>query len=155
MLVVFSPIFVADTEIISRHDFVAPLSKWTLSNGYCSLLYKMLENHLWNSFSLYLLVEILQLAHEISGFSEVLYKRDALENFLKFTEKLKKKSFGGVLSKDVLKNFAKFTEKHLCGNLFFNKVAGWKPETARNSHWRCSVKWGSLKNFANFTGVSL
>ena len=33
MLVVFSPIFVADTKIISRHDFVAPLSanptKWS------------------------------------------------------------------------------------------------------------------------------
>ena len=26
--------------------------------------------------------------------------------------------------KGVLKNFAKFTEKHLCQNLFFNKVAG-------------------------------
>ena len=27
MLVVFSPIFAADTKIISRHDFAAPLSK--------------------------------------------------------------------------------------------------------------------------------
>ena len=26
--------------------------------------------------------------------------------------------------KAVLKNFTKFTEKHLCQNLFFNKVAG-------------------------------
>ena len=59
---------------------------------------------------------------------------------LKFTDKLKKQSSRGALSKDVLKNFAKFTEKHLCRNLFFNKVAGWKPETVRNSHWRCSVK---------------
>ena len=25
MLIVFSPIFVADTKVISRHDFVAPL----------------------------------------------------------------------------------------------------------------------------------
>ena len=74
--------------------------------------------------------------HEISSFSEVLYKRDVLKNFLKFTDKLKKQSSGGVLSKDVLKNFAKFTEKHLCGNLIFNKVAGWKPETVRNSQWR-------------------
>ena len=53
----------------------------------------------------------------------MLYKRDVLKNFLKFTDKLQKKSSGGVLSKDVLKNFANFTEKHLCGNLFFNKVA--------------------------------
>ena len=68
------------------------------------------------------------------------YKRDVPKNFLKFTDKLKKQSSGGALSKDVLKNFAKFTEKHLCGNLFFNILAGRKPETVTNSHWRCSVK---------------
>ena len=45
------------------------------------------------------------------------------------------------LSKDVLKNFAKFTDKHLCRSLLFNKVAGWKPETVRGSHWRCSVNY--------------
>ena len=72
---------------------------------------------------LYLLVEILQLIHEISGFSEVLYVRDFLKKLSEFTDKLKKQSSGSALSKDVLRNFAKFTEKHLCGNLFFNKVA--------------------------------
>ena len=45
------------------------------------------------------------------------------------------------LSKYVLKNFAKFTDKHLCRSLLFNKVAGWKPETVRGSHWRCSVNY--------------
>ena len=35
-----------------------------------------------------------------------------------------KQSPGGVL-----RNFAKFTEKHLCHSLFFNKVAGLRPET--------------------------
>ena len=89
---------------------------------------------------MYLLVEIPPLVHEISSFSEVPYKRDALRKFSKFLDKLKKQSFGSALSKDVLRNVAKFTEKHLCGNLFFNKVAGWKPETVRNSHWRSSVK---------------
>ena len=54
--------------------------------------------------------------------------------------KLKKQSSGIALSKNVLRNFAKFTEKHFCGNLFYNKVAGWKPETVRSSHWRRSVK---------------
>ena len=39
------------------------LSKWTPSNVYFSLLYKVLGKHLWNSFSLYLLVKILQLVH--------------------------------------------------------------------------------------------
>ena len=29
-----------------------------------------------------------------------------------------------ISKKGVLKNFAKFTGKHLCQNLFFNKVAG-------------------------------
>ena len=28
------------------------------------------------------------------------------------------------MKKDILRNFAKFTEKHLCQNLFFNKVTG-------------------------------
>ena len=63
-----------------------------------------------------------------------------LKNFSKFTDKLKKELAGVVLSKDVFRKFAKFTEKHLYQNLFFNKVAGWKTETVRNSHWCCSVK---------------
>ena len=58
------------------------------------------------------------------------------------------------MSKHVLNNFAKFTEKCLCWSLFFNKVAGWKLETVRSSHWRCSVKKVVLKNFANFTRKS-
>ena len=82
-----------------------------------------------------MLVEILRLVLEISSFSEVLYKRDVLKNFSELTDKLKKQSSGGVLSKDVLRNFWKFTEKHLCGNLFSNKVANRKPETVRSSHW--------------------
>ena len=47
-----------------------------------------------------------------------------MKNFSKLTDKLKKQSSGGVLSKGVLKNFAKFAEKHLRRNLYFNKVAG-------------------------------
>ena len=58
-------------------------------------------------------------------------------------------------SKDVPKNFAKFTEKHLCWSLFFNEVSGWKPETVRSSHWRCSVRKGVPKRFENFTGKHL
>ena len=33
------------------------------------------------------------------------------------------------IRKGVLRNFAKFTGKHLCQNLFFNKVAGLRPAT--------------------------
>ena len=74
-----------------------------------------------------MLVQILQVVHEIRIFLEVLYNRDVLKNFSKFTYKLMKQSCGGVLSTDGLKTFPKFTEKHLCQNLFLNKVAGWKP----------------------------
>ena len=61
----------------------------------------MLEKHLLNNFLLYLLVEILQLVHEISSFPEVFYEKGVLKNFSKLTDKHKKQSFGGVLSKDV------------------------------------------------------
>ena len=90
------------------------------------------------------MVEILQFVHEISSFPEVLYKGGDLKNFSKFTDKHKKQSSGGALSKRVLKNFAKFTDKHLCRSLLFYKVAGWKPETVRSRQWRYSVKKGAL-----------
>ena len=44
------------------------LNIWTPAKDYFSFFYKMLDKHLWNSFLLYLLVEILQLVHEISSF---------------------------------------------------------------------------------------
>ena len=88
------------------------------------------------------MVKIQQLALEIRSFPEFLYKRGDLNNFSKFSDKHKKQSSVGALSKDALKIFAKFTEKHLCRSLFFNKVADWKPQNVRISHWRCSVKAG-------------
>ena len=57
--------------------------------------------------------------------------------------------------KDLLKNFANFTEKHLFRSLLFSEATDWKPETFRSSLWRCSVKQGVLKNFANFIGNNL
>ena len=95
-----------------------------------------------------LLVEIGELVNETCSFPEVLYKRGYLKHL---TDKHKKQSSGGVLSRDILKNFAKFTDKHFYPSLFFNKVAGWNPETVRSSHWRCSVKLGVFKKA---TGVS-
>ena len=112
----------------------------------------MLEKHLRNTFLLRLVVKNRQLVHEISNFPGVLYKRRGdLKNFSKFTDKHKKQPSGGFLSKDVLKNFAKFTDKYLCRSLLFNKVAGWKPETVKSSHWKCSIKKVFLKRR---TGVS-
>ena len=87
-----------------------------------------------------MVVEIRLLVNEISSFPEVLCKTGDLKNFPKFTDKHKKQSSGGVLTKDVLKNFAKLTDKHFSPSLFLNKAAGWKPETVRSSHWRLSVK---------------
>ena len=126
------------------------------SNGYFSIWYKMLEKHLWNSFLLYLVVEILQLVPKIAVSPWYSIK----ELFWKTSENSQintRSSHSGysVKRKDVLRNLAKLTAKHLFRSLFFNKVAGWKPETFRSSHWRCSVKQGVLKNFANFTGNNL
>ena len=119
-------------------------------NGYFSFFYKMLKKHLWSSFLLYLVVEILQLLLEKSSFPEVLYKWSVLKNFSKFTDKRKKQSSGGVLSKEkkFLKIMKNSPKKHFYRNLFFNKVADWKSETVRSSSWRCSLKQGVLKNFA-------
>ena len=50
----------------------------------------------------------------------------------KYSEKIfakKQKQPQEVLKKGVLGNIAKLTEKHLCQSLFFNKVAGVRPET--------------------------
>ena len=92
----------------------------TSSNGYLLFLYKMLEKHLWNSFLLYLVVEI---------WNKLLYKRGFLKNFSKFSDKHKQQSSGCVQSKDVLKNFANFTGKNLCWSLFLIKLEFWGPAT--------------------------
>ena len=70
------------------------------------------------------MVEIRQLVNGISSFPEVLYKRGDLKNFSKFTDKHKKQSSGGLLTKYVHKNLTKFTDKHLSPSLFFNKAVG-------------------------------
>ena len=54
----------------------------------------------------------------------MLYRRGDLKNFSKFTDKHKKQSSGGLLTKDVHKNFTKFTDEHLSPSLFFNKAVG-------------------------------
>ena len=69
------------------------------------LLVLMLEH--FKYFLVYLLVEIQQLVHKISSFPDILYKKGVQKNFSKFTDKNKKQSSTGNLSKDVLKKFAK------------------------------------------------
>ena len=51
--------------------------------------------------------------------------------------------------KSVLKNFTKFTGKHLCQSLFFNKVAGLRPETCNFIE---KIIWHKIfpENFAKF-----
>ena len=86
----------------------------------------MLEKHLWNSFLLYLVIEILQLEHEISSFSEMLYKIGVLKKFSKFSDKHKKLS-EVFCQKMLLKILQNLQKKRLCQSLLFNTVAGWKP----------------------------
>ena len=69
------------------------------------LLVIMLEY--FKYFLVYLLVKIQQLVHKISSFPDILYKKGVQKNFSKFTDKNKKQSSTGNLSKDVLKKFAK------------------------------------------------
>ena len=88
------------------------------------LLVLMLEY--FKYFLVYLLVKIQQLVHKISSFPDILYKRGVHKNFSKFTDKNKKQSSTGILSKDILK---KFTGKHLCWSLFFIKLQFWRPAT--------------------------
>ena len=101
----------------------------------------MLEKHLGNSFFCVWWFKWATCKWN-SSFPEVLHK----ELFWKTSQNLqintRSSVSGGVLSKDILKNFAKFTDKRHFASFFFNKVAGWKHESVRSSHWRCSVKKG-------------
>ena len=102
-------------------------------------LYKMLQKQLWNTFSLYVEVEIQQLVNEISSLPEVLYKRGDLKTSRNSQIITRSNHLDVFLFKDILKNFAKFTDKHLWWSFVLNKVAGWKPEIFRSSYWTCSI----------------
>ena len=77
-------------------------------------------------------IVLLSLLFEISGkmFIVIVCVSDCdvtkLEIYLGFLIKL---FFYMFCEKDVLRNFTKFTGKHLCQDLFFNKVAGLRPVT--------------------------
>ena len=86
------------------------------------------------------MVQILQLVHEISSFSQVLYKKGDLNNFSKSTDKHKKQSSKDVLPKFALKSLAKIHRKTSLPESLFNKVAGWKPGTVRSRHWKCKKR---------------
>ena len=119
--------------------FSVILSKLTPSNGYFSVLYKMLENHLWNSFLLYCKFEkILELVHEISSFPEMLLKElfwKTFQNLPINTRSSRPEVFCQKIFLKILQNSQK--------NIFARVL------TVRSSHCRCSVKKGVL-NFANF-----
>ena len=129
--------FITD-ELLHRY-FSGILSKWTPANGYFLFLYKILEKNLRTTFLLYQVLKFCNFPWN-KQFPRGVFKRGNVKNFSKFTDEYKKQSSGDVLSREVLTNFGKFTCKHLCWSLFFNKVAGWKTETVRRSHWRCSVR---------------
>ena len=54
------------------------------------------------------------------------------------------------MKKCVLKNFANFTGKHLCQGLFFNKVAGLRPETLLKKRL-CHLKYQKTSGFLIFS----
>ena len=57
----------------------------------------------------------------------------------------------GSLKEDVLCNFVKFKGKHLCQNLFFNKIADLKAITLlKKTLWHRCVP----VNFAKFLGIT-
>ena len=87
------------------------------------------------------MVEILQLVHEISSFLEVLCKIGVLTNFSKFSEKQKKQSSGGVLSKDILKKLTKFTEKNILARVkFLTKLQAGNLKLAEATAGICKTK---------------
>ena len=49
-------------------------------------------------------------------------------NFKGMSNKIQKHPPEVFYKKGVLRNFAKFTGKHLCQRVFFNKVAGLRPQ---------------------------
>ena len=52
-----------------------------------------------------------------------------------------------LCKKGVLRNFTKFTGKHLCQNLFFNKVAGLRPATLLKRDSGTGICVWILQNF--------
>ena len=83
----------------------------------------MLEKHLGNSFLLNLVVEIF-------SFLEVLYKRIVLKNFSKFTDKHKRQSSGGTLSKEkmFLKALGNSQKNIFAGVSFLKKLQTANPK---------------------------
>ena len=92
------------------------------------------------------MIEILQLVHEIAVF-----RRCSKEEMSWKTQNSQIKTRSShpevfcqkKMSLDILQNSQKKKKNFFC--LFFDKVAGSKPETFRSSHWRCFVKQGVLK----------
>ena len=91
--------------------------------GYNERLLLSLEKHLWNCFSLYLVIETLQFVHEIGSFPEVLFKKCVLRNFSKLIDKCKKQSSKYLPKKKKFLKFCKVHRKKSVLQSRFNKVA--------------------------------
>ena len=107
-MVVFSSIFVADTKIIFRYDFVAPLSDWLTT-----IFFNFWKNQKYQ-FIINLFTSLLQMK---------LFKSSQQRCSVK---------------KGFLRNFAEFTGKHLCQSLFFTQVAAQPATLLKKRLWhRC------------------
>ena len=72
--------------------------------------------------------------------------KDALKLFSKFSDKRKKQSSGGVLSKDVFKKFAKFTEKnYFSGVSFLTKLQAGRLQTLNWQKQPLEIVFKTLK----------
>ena len=65
----------------------------------------------------------------------------------KTQRKMKKDGNSSSTKKGVLRNVAKFTGRHLCQSLFFNKFAGLRPATDKNTFFTERLWWMLLKRY--------
>ena len=86
-----------------------------------------------------MLVEILQLVHEISSFPEKFFKKGVPKTFQNLHVNTRSSHLELFCQKGVLsKNLAKFLIKRLCLCLFLNIVGSWKPEALSKNRLPCN-----------------
>ena len=72
-------------------------------------------------------VDVMHMLEQIKTMTITSTDRKFVENCDYIHKKVQEMLSGNAIRKGGLKYFAKFTGKHLCQNLFFNKVAGLRP----------------------------
>ena len=99
----------------------------------------MLEKCLWNSFLLYMPVEILQLAHEVNSFQEVLYKKMFWKT--QCSQNSRHQSSNA--------NIANLMGKRLCWSLYLIMLRAWELATLMKKSLQ---RWCFPVKFAKYLG---